>query len=197
MPRTPAKPKSPKGLETKSFQDVDHRGHPETGGRREWEDSVSVVHILRTARLSTGSALVPACARCETGGPAGGKDPSRNYRTDLAADPSRLASLLVVVIRRVLLLLAPRQPGASTAQIHTSIFSRVLIPARVPKRRFRMPRGRGLTTWVRAKSTWRSRSERAERGGGPTSFARPGGEASFPSFRTKCETHVKWAQGNA
>ena len=41
------------------------------------------------------------------------------------ADPSRLASLLVVAIRRVFLLLAPRQPGASTAQIHTSIFSRV------------------------------------------------------------------------
>jgi len=34
--------------------------------------------------------------------------------------------LLVVAIRRVFLLLAPRQPGASTAQIHTSIFSRVL-----------------------------------------------------------------------
>gem|GEM_PF-6270645 len=42
------------------------------------------------------------------------------------ADPSRLASLLVVAIRRVFLLLAPCQPGASTAQIHTSIFSRVL-----------------------------------------------------------------------
>ena len=36
-----------------------------------------------------------------------------------------------------------------------------------------------------------SRSERAERGGGPTSFAGRRGEASFPSFRTKCETHVE------
>ena len=54
------------------------------------------------------------------------------------ADPSWVASLLVVAIRRVFLLLAPRQPTcescglrpldsrASTAQIHTSIFSRVL-----------------------------------------------------------------------
>ena len=51
------------------------------------------------------------------------------------ADPSRLASLLVVAIRRVFLLLAPRQPGASTAQIRTSIFSRVLSPARVSPER--------------------------------------------------------------
>ncbi|HJX52168.1 MAG TPA: hypothetical protein VJ801_05320 [Polyangia bacterium] len=41
------------------------------------------------------------------------KGASENICNDLDDDPSRLASLLVVAIRRVFLLLAPRQPGAS------------------------------------------------------------------------------------
>ena len=42
------------------------------------------------------------------------KGSSENICNDLDADPSRLASLLVVAIRRVFLLLAPCQPGASS-----------------------------------------------------------------------------------
>jgi hypothetical protein len=61
------------------------------------------------------ASAVPAYPGSTT--PAATKDPLEDICAIGTADPSRLASLLVVTIRRVFLLLAPRQPGDSTAQI--------------------------------------------------------------------------------